>query len=150
MNEHVGGRQLVLELMMIGDDQLQPQPACLFGFCQAADAAVHCNHYRCTRPGNFTECITIQAITFLEPVGHVKIGLAAEQVEYLPEDGRPRGAVHIVIAVNANPLSLANRCHEAIRRLGYARQHFGRVQTFHGGVKETAGVLRFVDAAIQE
>ena len=41
MDQRGGIRQPILGLVVIGNDELQPQPACFFCFFQAGDAAIH-------------------------------------------------------------------------------------------------------------
>src|SRR5437762_12108959 len=100
--------------MMIRDNQLQTEPAGLFGLSQRADAAVDGDDYRGTCRGDLPQGFDVEPVALLEAVGHVEIGRGAEQVQELPEEGGASCAVDIVVAVNTNTATFTNRVEKAV------------------------------------
>ena len=142
--------QLLLHLVMIGDDQLQAEPARFLGLGQAGDAAIDRNHQRGARLGDLPQGLGVEAVTFLQAIGHVEIDTRPQQAQRLPEDGRARDAIGVVVAVDADAAAGAGGGVQALGGLGGAGQQLRRVQARQRRLKEAAGDVRLVEAAVEQ
>jgi hypothetical protein len=131
-----GVRQPFLDLVVVGDDQLQAQPAGLLRLGQAADPAIDRNHHRRPRLGDLPQGFGVEPVALLQAVRHVEVGLAPQQAQGLPEDSRPREAVHVIVAVHAHPPAGPEGVVEAAGGLREPGQQGRLVQALEGCSQE--------------
>ena len=74
MDQHGSVGQPLLELVVVGDDQLQAQPPGLLGLAQAGDAAIDGDDHRRPRLGDLPQRLGVEAVPLLQAVRHVEIG----------------------------------------------------------------------------
>ena len=151
VDQHSGVRQPLLELVVVGDDQFQAEPAGLVGLGKAGDAAVHRDHQLCPGLGDLPQRLRVQAVAFLQAVGHVEIdGLRSHEVQALPEDRGAGDAVGVVVAVDADCPALAHGGEEPVGRGRHAGEETRREQAGERRIEEAARPVGVVEPAVEE
>ncbi len=150
MDQHRRVRQRLLELVVVGDDQFQPEALRLLRLFQAGDAAIDGDDQRGAVRRDLPQRIAVESVTLFEPVRHVQVRRGAEQAEDVEEDGGAGHAVHVVIAVDAQAAAGTDGGEDAVGCLGHARQQFRRMQSGQGSVEEAAGLGGIAQAAIEQ
>ncbi len=150
MDEDIGGRQFVLHLVVIGDDEFHAQPPGFVGFCDAGDAAIDGNHHTRAARRDLAQRVAVEAVALVESAGDVEVRAGAEQREHLHQDGGAGDAVHVVIAVDAYLASRLDRVEDAIDRLGHTGQRLRLVQSCQRGIEKPARGVRCLDATIEQ
>ena len=90
------------------------------------------------------------AVAVLEPVGHVKIGATAGELDGRFENHHRRGAIHVVIAVDQDFFAIPNGSAKPLERGVHAQQQMRIVQRVQAGMQELAGASGVADAAAVE
>ena len=86
--------------MVIGDDYIEPIIARPVEWFVRAYAAVNANRKFVAFGNGLLQCGLLNAVTFSETMRHMESGFRAQQIQCSKENGRSRGAVNIVVAVN--------------------------------------------------
>ena len=150
VDQHGRVGQRVLHLVVVGDDQLQPQPARLLGLGQAGDAAIDRDHQFRALFRDLAKRPGVEAVALFLAMGNVDVGPGPEQVERLQEDGRAGHSVHVVIAVDVDAPALVDGVEDSLGRKGDAGQQLRGVQAVEGGVEEATGLFGDIDTAIEQ
>ena len=128
VNDCRGVWDVVEHFVVIGDDQIQSDSQCFFGFRDRGDAAIDGNHQRDAARFRLLNRFDIQAISFVEAVRHVEVGFATELFDQPNENGGAGHAVRVVVAEHADEIAVADRVRDAIDGGIHARQAVRRVQ----------------------
>ena len=102
-------RQLLLALMMVGDDHIQPDGGSEVHLLVAGDAAVHGDHQRGALVPQALDGLLGQAIALLDPAGDMPQAADAAAFEIVHQQNRGSNAVHVVVAEHGDGLPLADR-----------------------------------------
>ena len=102
-------RQLLLALMMVGDDHIQPDGGSEVHLLVAGDAAVHGDHQRGALVPQALDGLLGQAIALLDPAGNMPQAADAAAFEIVHQQNRGSDAVHVVVAEHGDGLPLADR-----------------------------------------
>ena len=131
MNEHVGIRKRVGEVVVVGDDQFQaqfPRPCCLL---HTGDAAVHRDHDLGTPGRERFERLGVEAIALLEPVRHIPARLCVNRLEATHQDRGGAHAVGVVVAVDHDRPAGPCGGQQSVGRGRDARQEVGIAEVGH-------------------
>ena len=118
-------RQLILRHVVVADDQIQAQRAGVFGLARRADAAVHRQHHAETALRQHIQGFIVQAVAFIEAVGDVRLGVAAQGTQHLHHQGGRGHPVHVVIAVDRHGLAAVDGAPEPLHRPVHIHQQKG-------------------------
>jgi hypothetical protein len=77
--------QPLAELMVIGDDQFQPQFARRLGLADAGDAAIDGDDHPRPALGQRTQRLVVQAVTFVNSMGHIVARLRAKHAQAIEQ-----------------------------------------------------------------
>ena len=141
--------QLGVRLVMVGDDQVDAQlgcPPCGLVFTNPAvdrDDERHALGVQPFEPGR------LQAIA-VAALGNVVHDARAEQFERAPQDDGRRHAVHVVIAVDRNPLLPRDRAHDAIDRDPHVGKRHRIVQMIERRMQEPERLLRIAQTTLAQ
>ena len=135
---------------MIRDDQIDAQLAGADRGVCAADAAVDRNDQRDAVRVEPLDGRRLQPVPVLQPFRDEVAHVGAEQLEAAAQDDRRRHAVHVVVAVNGDPLLPRNRGQDALDGDAHVRKRHRIVQLVERGVEETRGVLGIGEAALAQ
>ena len=140
-------RQLVVGLVVIGDDQVDAELARAAGRFGAADAAVDRNDQPDAVGVQPFDRRRLQTVAVAESFRDEVDDLAAEELQRPAQDDRRGDAIHVVVAVDGDPL-LAR---EGLLDPGDRGRHVGEpervVQVIERRVEEARGILRISQAA---
>ncbi len=150
MHDHVGLRQRGAGCVMIGDDQGQADLAGDLGFLYGGDAAVHGNHRVGPIPANLPQGLGVDAIPFLQAVGHVERDPAAGQGQQVPQDGRRGNSVDVVVSVDDDRPSLLDLTGDDSGGFDGPGERLGGQQSFELGVQEGSDGLGVGHASVME
>ena len=92
----------------------------------------------------------LQPVAVAQPLGDEVHDVGAEQLQRAAEDHGGRDAIHIVIAVNGDPLAARDRGEHAIDRDRHIGEHHRIVQVIERGIQEAARELRVAEAPLAE
>jgi hypothetical protein len=135
--------------VVVGDDDLEPEPARTCDLCDGRDPAVDGEDELDPVGGQPFERLAVQAVALVEAArqvpGDVRVELAQEQ------DGERGRAdpVGVVVAVDADPLARRDRGTQRGDRLAHVAEQQGIVAG-QRACEERAGVLRIAEAAADE
>ena len=135
-------RQLVVRLVVVGDDQVDAELARPPRRFDAADAAVDGNDQRDAVGVQPLDGRRLQAVAVAQPLGNEMDDVAAEHLERATEDDGRRDAVDVVVAVNGDPLAAGDGLLEPLDRRRHAGQLERIVQVIQRRVKEPPGEVR--------
>ena len=131
-----------LQQMVIGDDEVQAQPARGFGLGKGAHAGVDGDDQaHALGVGRFQHA-RLQAVALAQPVGHVKARHAAEHLDGRLEQDDGGGAVHVVVAVEQHRLAVRDGPLQPFDGRGHAQHEEWIVKMSEFGIEEGEGVLR--------
>ena len=150
MDEHIRGRQCLLHLVVIGDDQFDADFAGDLRFLHAANPAIDGDEQLLPLRRQFADGLGIQPVALVESMRDVIPDVGPEFLEHRHQDGRAGRTVHIVITVHND---FAARLHGAPNPRGGVvdpRQQFGWVQRAHRGMQEALGHVRLADTPVPE
>ena len=91
---------------MIGDDQIDVVFLGDVGGGEVGDAAIDGNDQLCVVLGELFDSFGVEAITFVDAVGDVKIDVGVGEFEAVPEDGDAGDAIDVIIAIDDDFLFL--------------------------------------------
>ena len=131
-----GGGNLLLALVMVGDNHIYAQAAGVGHPLHGGDAAVHGNHQAHPLPGQFLHRLPVDPVALGQAVGDVVAHVTALGAEIMGEQTGGGDAVHVVVAVDCDLLPVAQ---------GAANPGGGQVHVFH-----QEGVLKLVLPAGEE
>ena len=109
---------------MVDDDNVDSQPLRQQNFLLRVDPVVYRNQKVGTSLGELMDSLRTEAIPFV-PVGQVGSWLNAQTGENTAQNVRAEHAVAVVVAMDRNPLFLANGGEHAINCLRHARDRCG-------------------------
>ena len=122
MHDRRRARQPLARLVMIRDDQRQSTLGGRLGFGDAGDAAVDGDDdlrpFERERPHR----VVIESVAFVDAIGHVVVGVRAQQLEAAQQNRGRRHAVGVVVAVDDDPLLVGDRLMQNLGRCGRAGQ----------------------------
>ena len=144
-------RKAVRQLVMVRDDQFQPRLARGHGLCDAGDPAIDGDRpSTCPAPPDLRERLVVQAVAFVQAVGHVIADVGTQQLQAVVEQPGGRHAVDVVVAVDHDPPPAAIGRMDALGRLANTRQQVGFAQAGQLHLEERPHVLGIRDAAAQQ
>ena len=124
--------------MVVGDDQVHPRALGGLGGGKGTDAGVHADDQPDSVGGGALDHLVAHAVAFQQPVWHVEVAAAAQQLHRrLQNDGGQR-AVHVVVAVDQHGLTLGDGTLQPLDGLGHAQHFHGRVQLIERRMKKAA------------
>ena len=138
MDEHVGRRQRLVEMMMVGDDELHAQGPGPSGRLHGGDPAVHRDDQAAAVGGERLDGPRLEAVAVLEAVGHVPADAGADRLEAAQQDRGAAHAVGVVVAVHHDPAAGPGRGQDPVRRLGHPGQRLGVAEVGEAGREEGA------------
>jgi hypothetical protein len=110
--------------MMVRDNQRQPKFASRLSFSHARDAAVDGYNDIAALPCNRPQRFMVEAVTFLDAVGHIVIGFCPQQPQTCQQDGRRRHAVGVIISIDCDAPTGPNRIMKNFGGVHCSRQLF--------------------------
>ena len=144
--DHRAGGELALELVVVGDDDVHAERLRLRHLCPGVDAAVDGDEQLDAGAGELVDRRGRDPVALAEPVGQAPADVRAELGEHAHQQEGRGDAVGIVVAVDGDGLSPAQRLVEPPARVGHARHEVGVVDAEvrveegarRGGVAEPA------------
>jgi hypothetical protein len=106
---------------MVGHDEFDPHFARDFGFEETGDSAIDTDDHIHADTGKLTESLAVESIPFGKANRYVELDIRPKFPEHPEENGRPRHAIHIVIAVDADPPPVGHGAYDPFRGFGDAR-----------------------------
>jgi hypothetical protein len=143
-------RQLGVRLVVIRDDQIDAELSGPAGRIASADAAVDRDDERDALRVKPLDRRRLQSVPVLQPFGDEVHDVAAEQLERAPQDYGRRDAVHVVVAVNGDPLLACDGRQDPIDRDPHIRERHGIVEVIQAGVQEAGGLLGIAEAPLTQ
>jgi len=147
VDEHVGRGKLLGEVVVVGDDQLEAEPASPFRLRGRGDAAVDRDHEVRAVGGELLEGLGVEAVALVLAAGHVPGGLGVEGLEAADEDRRRAHAVGVVVAVDHDLPAGLHRGQDAVGRLGHAGKRLGITEVREGAREKRLHRTRIRDTA---
>ena len=129
-------RQLVIGLVVVCDDQVDPEFLRATTRLDAADAAVDRHDDVHTFGVQALDRGRLQPVPVAQPLGDEVHYLTAEQFERSTQDDRRRDAVHVVIAMHGNAFTARNGRLETCDRLAKSGESEGIVEMIERGREE--------------
>ncbi len=142
--------KLLGELVVVGDDQVDPVFPSPGGFLDRRDAAVYGDHQGAARRLQLLKSLDVEAISFFDPVRNVGAYLGAQVLEHPHHQGRCGLAVDVVVAKDADDLPGGQRPQDPVHRRADAREAFGVRQAVQTSVEELLGVTGRDDAPARQ
>ena len=136
--------------MVVGDDQIDAELARAPRGVGAADAAVDRDDQRDAVGVQPLDRRRLQPVAVLQPLGDEVHDVGAEQLERAPQDDGRRDAVHVVVAVDRDPLLARDRRQDAIDRDAHVGEQHRIVQVIERGIQEASGELRVGEPALAQ
>ena len=143
-------RQLGVGLVMVGDDQIDAVFAGATCGVGAANAAVDRDDQRDAVGMQPIDGRRLQAVPILDPFGEEVHDVGAEQLERPAKDHRGGDAVHVVVAVDRDPLPPADSRENPIDRRPHVGQRHRIVKMIDRGVQEAVRQFRVAQAALAQ
>jgi hypothetical protein len=109
---------------MIGDDQIDPELPRPPGRADPARAAVDRHEHGCTLGSQPFDRRDLKVVAVADPIGDEVNHVRAEHLQRPAQDHGGGDAVHVVVAVDGDPLLRGNRREEAID----CRRHAGQAE----------------------
>ena len=125
VHEHVGRGQGGGEVMVVGDDQLQPEVAGMLRLRDRRDPAVDRDHEAHALRRQRRERLGVEAVALFLPARHVPRGLGVERLQAADEDRGGAHAVGIVVAVDRDLPAGLGGSQDPLGGLGHAGEGFG-------------------------
>ena len=145
----IGGRERAPREMMIGDDDVHPLIH-LRNRLYGRDAAVHRDEEITPLRCNLLQCRTVDPVSLRKTVRDVVGDRTAERTDILHQK-RGRGhTVYIVVSVDNNLLSAANRTHDPFGRLLHIPHQKGIVERLILRMEKCLCRLRRFDPAMPQ
>src|SRR3954469_17386480 len=104
--------------MMIRNDQIHPALACDLPLLDGGDPAVDGDDHLRALVTDLRDRFGIEPVPLVDAMGDVEAYGAAERFDGVPEDRGGGDAVDVVVAVDDDPLAIANRLRDALGGLG--------------------------------
>ncbi len=143
-------RQFRVGLVMVGDDQIDAEFAGATCGVGAANTAVDRDDQRDAVGVQPIDGRRLQAVSVLDPFGEEVHDVGAEQLERPAKDHRGGDAVHVVVAVDGDPLPPADRRENAIDRHPHVGERHRIVKMIDRRVEEAVRQLRIAQAALDQ
>src|SRR5450432_2440289 len=90
--------------VMVSDDEIYPSKTCTFCCSKRARSRIHADHEANTGGRGALDHISAQVVAFADTMRHVKVGRASAKFNRRFQNHDRRGAVHVVVAIDQNPL----------------------------------------------
>ena len=103
-------------LVVVGDDEVEPQLLGPLRRPTAVDPTVHGHHHPTTRLGKELQAVAVEAVPLLEPVREVAVTRGTAGGEQLSEQGARGDPVDVVVGKDADRLPRHHRVRQAGRR----------------------------------
>ena len=136
--------------MVVGDDQVDAQLAGQGRLLDAADPAIHGDQQIGLIGGQRADGFGVQPVAFVDAMGDVVADFGAEQFQAQPENRRAGHAVDVVVAVDGDPPSGADRGVDPLGGQRAAGQQFGIAEGRKLGIEKVAGGGRVGHAAADQ
>ncbi len=145
-----GHRQVGAGLVVVGDDEIDPELARAHCRFVSPDAAVHRDDHRGTFRVQPIDRRRLQPVAVLQAVGDEVADIAAQHLHRPPKDDGRGDAVDIVVAVDDDALAGGECPLEAGDGRLQPRQAHGIVEMVEGWPKESAGVVGIGQSALDQ
>ena len=140
-------RQLVVGLVVIGDDEVHAKFTRAAGRVGAADAAVHRDDQPDALAVETFDGCRLQAVAVAEPFRDEVDDLAPEKLQRTAQDDRRGDAIHIVVAMDRDALVASQSRFDSGDRGGHVGELERIVQVIERRVEEPCGILGVTQAA---
>jgi hypothetical protein len=137
-------------LVMIRDDQIDPELAGAQRRLRAADAAVDRDDQRDAAGVQPFDRHRLQPVAVAQAFGDEVHDVGAEQFERAPQNDRRGHAVDVVVAMDRDPLASRDRAEDAIDRRPHPRQRHRIVQLIERRVQKPRCRLRVRQTALTQ
>ena len=117
--------QLILALMVVGDDQIHSQLSAQPGFLNGGDSAVHRNDQGNTLVFQLVQGNGVQAVALFQAAGDVADAIGALLAQKVGKQTGGGNAVHIVVAEDRDFFTPGNGCRHPSRGQSHIRQQIG-------------------------
>jgi len=135
--------------VVIGDDHLQAELSSIPHLFYGADAAVDGNQEMTPSLGQFIQRFSMEAIPLINPMRDIRPGFSAQGGDGLGQESGGGDPIGIEVAIDSDPLLLADRLADAGHRLVYPPQLEG-VVLFRLAGKEGIGLLGALESPVVE
>ncbi len=135
-------RQGGTDLVMVGDDKLQAQFAGQGRLGDAADSAIDADQQSLrVFLVQLPDGVAIEPVSLFEARRDVEVDAASRQLDAVPQEGRGRHAVDVVIAVDRDAALRTDGRNDPIGGVRDSRQDFRIVQAGELGVQELGRLI---------
>src|SRR5262249_12918025 len=141
-----------VELVVVGDDQVNAGVTGNFGRFDARDPAIHGDDQRLLAVGRGTQVgdrLVVEPVSLLDAVRDVAADVGAQGLEHVPQDGAGGNAVDVVVAVDDDRLALADGQGEAVGGADQPGNEARVMQVGEPGLEEGAGGVELRGAAAE-
>src|SRR5258706_11281105 len=94
--------------MMIRDNEIHPPLARDLGRLDRRYAAINGDDQLCALVADLPDRVGVQAVPLFDPMRDVILDVPPEHRDGVPEDARGGDAVDVIVAVDEDPLAIAN------------------------------------------
>ena len=143
-------RQLGVRLVMVGNDEIDPEVSCARGRLRGADAAVDGNYQLHAVLVQAIDRGRLQAVAVAETLGEKVHDVSAEHFERTAENHCRRHAIDVVVTMNDDTLFRGNRGENALDRGAHVGQSHRVVKIFQPRRQKPARILQAAEAADAE
>ena len=150
MDQHFRLRQHRRELVMIGDDDLQSECRRLGDFLDGTDAAINADDPLHAVVREFPKRLAVQTVAVDDAVRHMEFDFRVQDRQQSHQDRGAGGAVHVVVAVDADALIRADGGKQFLGGFGYAGHESRGVQAGHRRPQEFPGGRRRTQTAVHQ
>src|SRR5437867_8737679 len=136
--------------MMVGDDNIDAQPAETRNRRNSSRPAVTRDHDFCSRSDGSIDSRIAEVITILNASRNKRSCLTAQDTNHPSENRRRADPVDVVVAVNEDQLLLSYRARKPLDRFVHREEAEGIVQLIELRPEEELGILRGYKASDQQ
>ncbi len=134
---------------MVGDDHLQAELSSIPHLFYGADAAIDGNQEMTPFLGQSLQRFSMKAVPLINPMRDIRPGLSTQGGDGLGQESGGGNPIGIEVAIDSDPLLLADRLADAGHRLVYPPQLEGVVLSRLAG-KEGISLLGTLEASVVE
>src|SRR5581483_5336662 len=124
--------------MMIGDDQINTHAQSCLRRLESPDAGIHADDQLHPGSRGTLNDVVFDSISLFDPVGHMEISHATAEFDGCLQDYYSRGAIHIVVAINQDLLTVDNGSVQTFDGFAHAQHEIWRAKLRQGWSKKIA------------